>query len=169
MTNMMDKTDCRSEQRSCWAFWVVSVSKLCINATPAELGVILSGDRITQRQLESENSEYLHSESFCLALCWSNWLIQKPKYLQHLLSKPCLGLGATNVIFAFQTYWYFTSTCPHCDLLVEEFYCFNVEKFSYFLLPFLLHRCIFCEVTIHTPDWNEMRLQYILRTVMKNL
>ena len=82
--------------------------------TQAELGVILSGDQ----RLPSANRRariwniYTRYPFVCpLPVQLAN---PEAEIFTTPFVPPCLGLGATNVISTFQTYWYFTSTCPHC-------------------------------------------------------
>ena len=129
MTNMMDMTDCRLEQRSCWAFCVVSVSKLCIYPTQAELEVTRDYPAPTgEREFGIFTPGILLS-----ALSRSNWLIQKPKYLQHLLSHRVWVSGDKCNLRIPDILIFYINLSPLCDLLGDEFYCFNMETFSYFL------------------------------------
>ena len=126
---MIDKTDCRLEQRSCWAFCVVSVSKLCSYPTQAELEVTRDYPAPTgEREFGIFTPGILLS-----ALSRCNWLIQKPKYLQHLLSHRVWVSGDKCNLRIPDILIFYINLSPLCDLLGEEFYCFNVETFSYFL------------------------------------
>lgn len=73
------------------------------------------------------------------------------------------GSRATNVIFAFQTYWYFTSTCPHCVIYWGRNFTASMWRHSHIFCSFLLHWWL--QYIYQT----EMRLQYKHLTVMENL
>ena len=157
---MIDKTDCRLEQSSCWAFCVVSVSKLCSYPTQAEL---LSGDQ----RLPSANRRariwniYTRYPFVCpLPVQLAN---PEAEIFTTPFVPPCLGLGATNVISTFQTYWYFTSTCPHCVIYWGRNFTASMWRHSHIFCSFLLYQWL--QYIYQT----EMRLQYICLTVMENL
>ena len=145
---MIDKTDCRLEQRSCWAFCVVSVSVI--------------QPRLNYYQVTRDYPAPTGEREFGIftpgillsALSRCNWLIQKPKYLQHLLSHRVWVSGDKCNLRIPDILIFYINLSPLCDLLGEEFYCFNVETFSYFLQFFITP-----VITIHIPDWNEITIQ----------